>query len=99
MRVVAEAAPLRRAPGSDAMLDVWGGRTSLGLDCSGLVQIAMSAAGFACPRDSDMQEALGEPVSVAADLSGLARGDRVHWKGHVGVMTDGKHLLHANGFH
>jgi cell wall-associated NlpC family hydrolase len=78
---------------------LWGGRTSLGLDCSGLVQLAMNAAGFACPRDSDMQESLGEAVAIGDDLSGLERGDRVHWKGHVGIMTDGEHLLHANGFH
>jgi hypothetical protein len=78
---------------------LWGGRTSLGLDCSGLVQLAMNAAGFACPRDTDMQENLGEPVAETEDLTGLERGDRVHWKGHVGIMTDGVRLLHANGFH
>ena len=42
---------------------LWGGKTSLGIDCSGLVQIALQAAGIACPRDSDMQElALGQIV-------------------------------------
>jgi len=78
---------------------LWGGRTSLGLDCSGLVQLAMGAAGLPCPRDSDMQETLGEPVEAGEGLAGLRRGDRVHWKGHVGVMLDGERLLHANGFH
>jgi hypothetical protein len=78
---------------------LWGGRTSLGLDCSGLVQLAMQGAGLSCPRDSDMQESLGVPVTTDDDLAGLERGDRVHWKGHVGIMTDGEHLLHANGFH
>ena len=78
---------------------LWGGRTSLGLDCSGLVQIAIGAAGLAFPRDSDMQERLGEPVALAGDLSGLRRGDRIHWKGHVGIMLDASRLLHANGFH
>ena len=44
---------------------LWGGKTSLGIDCSGLVQVALNAAGIACPRDSDMQErALGSPVGV-----------------------------------
>ena len=39
---------------------LWGGKTSLGLDCSGLAQTALTAAGIAAPRDSDMQErALG----------------------------------------
>jgi hypothetical protein len=79
---------------------LWGGKTSLGLDCSGLVQLSLDAAGLAAPRDSDMQERdLGEPVVVPADLSGLRRGDLVCWKGHIGVMLDAERLLHANGHH
>ncbi len=79
---------------------VWGGRTRLGLDCSGLVQTAMHAAGLDCPRDSDMQQAeLGTRVEVRSDLGGLQRGDLVFWKGHVGVMTDPIMLLHANAYH
>ena len=62
-------------------------------------QLAMGAAGLPCPRDSDMQESLGDEVTIVEDLSGLRRGDRVHWKGHVGIMLDGERLLHANGFH
>jgi cell wall-associated NlpC family hydrolase len=77
----------------------WGGKSVRGLDCSGLVQLALEACGRACPRDSDMQEAeLGEAVP-AADLGRLQRGDLVFWDGHVGIMTDGVTLLHANGFH
>jgi cell wall-associated NlpC family hydrolase len=79
---------------------VWGGKTRLGLDCSGLVQVAMHAAGLECPRDSDMQRAeLGREISVGADLDGLERGDLVFWKGHVGIMTDAFMLLHANAYH
>jgi cell wall-associated NlpC family hydrolase len=78
---------------------LWGGKTSLGLDCSGLVQVSLTAAGIAAPRDSDMQSALGEAVVPRSDLSGLRRGDLVFWKGHVGVMLDGTRLLHANGHH
>lgn len=74
----------------------WGGRESLGLDCSGLVQQALHACGRACPRDSDLQQAaLGRPVAQ----KDLARGDLVFWKGHVGMMLDGERMIHANAFH
>lgn len=79
---------------------LWGGRTSLGLDCSGLLQTALEAAGIAAPRDSDMQEKqLGEAFALAPDLSNLRRGDLVFWKGHVGIMTSPADLIHANGYH
>jgi hypothetical protein len=73
----------------------WGGRESLGLDCSGLIQQALYACGRACPRDSDQQAELG--VAVAEDA--LARGDLVFWRGHVGMMLDASRLIHANAFH
>jgi cell wall-associated NlpC family hydrolase len=77
---------------------LWGGKTSLGIDCSGLAQTALAAAGIAAPRDSDMQErALGTPIEVTPILSGLRRGDLVFWKGHVGLMMDEINLLHATG--
>ena len=79
---------------------LWGGKTRQGLDCSGLLQVAMQAAGLECPRDSDMQQAdLGRDVPIRADLDGLERGDLVFWHGHIGIMTDGFLLLHANAHH
>jgi cell wall-associated NlpC family hydrolase len=77
---------------------MWGGKTSLGIDCSGLVQVALHACGATCPRDSDMQElALGE--AVAADVARLRRGDLVFWKGHVAIVRDADTVLHAAAFH
>jgi cell wall-associated NlpC family hydrolase len=79
---------------------LWGGRTRIGIDCSGLVQTALQAAGMSAPRDSDMQQAeLGENVIVGDDLEGLVRGDLVFWEGHVGIMIDSVMMVHANGTH
>jgi cell wall-associated NlpC family hydrolase len=77
---------------------LWGGKTSLGIDCSGLVQVALTASGIVCPRDSDMQQqALGTALAMG-DLTGLRRGDLMFWKGHVGIVRDAATLLHANAF-
>jgi len=74
---------------------LWGGRESLGLDCSGLVQQAMFACGRACPRDADQQAALGRGIAREA----FNRGDLVFWNGHVGIGLDAARIVHANGFH
>ena len=77
---------------------LWGGRTSIGLDCSGLVQLSLEAAGYAAPRDADMQAAeLGRAIDWRKHK--LRRGDLVFWDGHVGIMTSEKDFLHANAFH
>jgi cell wall-associated NlpC family hydrolase len=79
---------------------LWGGKTSLGLDCSGLVQIALTACGVRCPRDSAIQEqALGAPLAFTSDLSDLRRGDLLFWQGHVAIVRDRDSLIHANAFH
>jgi cell wall-associated NlpC family hydrolase len=78
---------------------LWGGRTSIGLDCSGLVQLALEAAGQAAPRDADMQAAeLGRALPWRPSTE-LRRGDFVFWEGHVGIMTGARDFLHANAFH
>ncbi len=78
---------------------LWGGKSVLGLDCSGLVQLALEASGRACPRDSDMQEAVLGEALPKDDLMALQRGDLVFWEDHVGIMSDAHMLLHANGYH
>lgn len=78
---------------------LWGGKSSLGIDCSGLVQISLTAAGTGCPRDSDMQrDGLGRTLS-AAESKKLQRGDLIFWKGHVAIVRDADTMVHANAHH
>lgn len=88
--IVATAAQLIGAP------YLWGGRGAGGVDCSGLVQLALALAGIACPRDSDQQrESVGRELSADEHLK---RGDLVFFPGHVGIMADADTLLHANAW-
>src|ERR1700730_12935684 len=78
---------------------LWGGKSSLGVDCSGLVQISLNAAGLGCPRDSDMQQdVLGRELSPA-EMKRLRRGDLIFWKGHVAIARDATTIVHANAHH
>lgn len=77
---------------------LWGGTSALGVDCSGLVQLAMRLAGRSVLRDADMQQSsLGDALEPGPDYSALRRGDLVFWKGHVAIMDDGDTMIHANG--
>ncbi|MEL6450550.1 MAG: NlpC/P60 family protein [Pseudomonadota bacterium] len=73
---------------------LWGGNSRAGIDCSGLVQIALTTAGQPCPGDSDLQEAAFPDAP-----SGHAPGDLLFWKGHVALVTTPSHMIHANGHH
>ena len=78
---------------------LWGGKSSLGIDCSGLVQIALNAAGIGCPRDSDMQQdGLGRDLN-ANESKKLQRGDLIFWRGHVAIVRDADTIVHANAHH
>jgi len=78
---------------------LWGGKSSFGIDCSGLVQVALNAAGTGCPRDSDMQqESLGRLLGLS-ESSRLERGDLMFWKGHVAIVRDAGTIVHANAHH
>ena len=78
---------------------LWGGKTALGIDCSGLVQIALGACGMTAPRDSDLQQAALGEVLEDAEIGDLRRGDLIFWKGHVAIVRDTETLVHANAFH
>ncbi|MGC2774976.1 MAG: C40 family peptidase [Bradyrhizobium sp.] len=78
---------------------LWGGKSSLGIDCSGLVQVSLNAAGVECPRDSDMQLAALGRVLDDSERQQLRRGDLIFWKGHVAIVRDADTIVHANAFH
>ena len=78
---------------------LWGGKSVGGIDCSGLVQLAMSVTNRSMPRDTDLQETSDQAVKVDPETTELLRGDLVFWKGHVGIMSSATDLLHANGYH
>jgi cell wall-associated NlpC family hydrolase len=105
--------PRRHVGGIDAMAEdfvavaerfvgtpyLWGGKSSLGIDCSGLVQVSLNAAGTGCPRDSDMQrDGLGRLLGLA-ESSPLQRGDLIFWRGHVAIARDAETIVHANAHH
>jgi cell wall-associated NlpC family hydrolase len=78
---------------------LWGGKSSLGIDCSGLVQVALNAAGTGCPRDSDMQQhSLGRTLDPVESKK-RQRGDLIFWKGHVAIVRDAETIVHANAHH
>ncbi|MBR0825419.1 C40 family peptidase [Bradyrhizobium manausense] len=78
---------------------LWGGKSNLGIDCSGLVQVSLTSAGIGCPRDSDMQQAgLGRALG-AHETKTLQRGDLIFWKGHVAIVRDAATMVHANAHH
>jgi cell wall-associated NlpC family hydrolase len=78
---------------------LWGGKSSLGIDCSGLVQLSLNAAGIACPRDSDMQLAAVGRALAEDEARQPQRGDLIFWKGHVAIVRDADTIVHANAFH
>ncbi|WP_298244916.1 NlpC/P60 family protein [uncultured Bradyrhizobium sp.] len=78
---------------------LWGGKSSFGIDCSGLVQVSLTAAGIGCPRDSDMQlTGLGRTLEPH-ERGSLRRGDLIFWKGHVAIVRDASTMVHANAHH
>jgi len=78
---------------------LWGGKTILGMDCSGLTQVSASINGFQLPRDASDQALLGEEeflsLSLPGDLAFFANPEgRIV---HVGLVFGQNKILHASG--
>ena len=75
---------------------LWGGKTCVGIDCSGLLQISLARCSKEIPRDSDMQMDAGQPIEYDGDERVLQRGDLVFWRSHAGIWIDPQSFIHAN---
>ena len=76
---------------------LWGGRSSVGIDCSGLIQNLVQINNKIFPRDTDMQE-----IFITKEIMSekkLKAGDLIFWDGHVAMMIDNKNIIHANAYH
>ena len=77
---------------------LWGGRSSFGLDCSGLVQLSLAGIGRSVPRDSDQQErSVGKKLDNG--LLDASPGDLLYMPGHVAMMSTLETVIHSNAFH
>lgn len=74
---------------------LWGGRSSLGIDCSGLMQIALAQAGVSIDRDTRIQVRTAGSLAGESAETGLKRGDLIFFPGHVGMMLDAEAMVHA----
>lgn len=71
----------------------WGGRSGLGIDCSGLVHISYEVNGYIVPRDASMQESFFK--TIASDQ--VKPGDLYFFPGHVAIAMGNWEYIHANG--
>lgn len=79
---------------------LWGGRTVMGIDCSGLVQMCARLAGWALPRDASQQIREGELVyflqeTQPGDLAFFGEEDG-HIT-HVGIVMGNEQIIHCSG--
>jgi hypothetical protein len=79
---------------------LWGGRTVLGLDCSGFTQVIFKACGIRIPRDSNQQALFGKHVNL---ISEALPGDLAFFEDeegtivHTGLIMPEEKIIHSSG--
>ncbi len=79
---------------------LWGGKSPLGIDCSGFTQLVYKLNGYKLPRDASQQVEIGFPLSFVeeAEAGDLAFFDNEEGKiVHVGILLDNERIIHASG--
>ena len=76
---------------------LWGGKTCLGIDCSGLVQIVLHSAGIYIPRNtSEQQSFTSERLIEKKKVEDFCL---IFWKGHVAISIEKNKIIHSNAYH
>ena len=75
----------------------WGGRDTIGIDCSALLQLSYQTYGEDIPRNTSEQIKLKK--KKIKGIENLSRGCVVFWNGHVAIMIDENNCIHANAYH
>lgn len=78
---------------------LWGGKTMLGIDCSGLVQVLFSTVGVQLPRNASQQATMGMDVPYVdntrpCDIAFF--DDENGHITHVGIVVSGNRIIHAS---
>jgi len=79
---------------------LWGGRSPLGIDCSGFTQMVYRLQGVDLPRDAYQQAKVGTTLSFVeeSEAGDLAFFDNAEGKiTHVGIILEDNHIIHASG--
>lgn len=80
---------------------LWGGKTIMGIDCSGLVQVVFSMCGMQLPRDASQQVEVGKVIDF---LNEVKPGDLAFFENsegnitHVGILLNSYQIIHASGW-